>query len=162
MIAWPKPDVLRDLIASVREAEEIDRFAEANLTAALVAPTGAEVSVSLISDEVTVRIVKDPRGHGEVWEDWPAWQLRWAAGALDAAFGMVERCLPGVSFLYARGRLTASEPPYACQILFGAGEVLGEGEHQDGPSAVILALLNALLAAQVASERMRQASGGRA
>jgi hypothetical protein len=163
MSAWPKPEAIRKLIGIVKVGAEIDRLTEAHLTAALVAPAGAFVTMASFTKEIRVCVGRKPATHRDyVWPDWPAWQLRRAAGTLDAAFGVVERNLPGVSFLYARGRMRADEPPYACQLLFGAGEVLGEAEHVDGPSAVILALLNALLAAQENGDRMRQAAGGRA
>jgi hypothetical protein len=110
-----------------------------------IAPDGAFVTRARISHQIYVCVGRKPfTGQDDVWSEWPAWQLRWATGPLDAAFGLVERMLPGVNFLYHR--LAEMELPYSCRLLLGTDTVLGKGEHEDGPSAVVLALLNALLA----------------
>lgn len=140
-------DDLRVLADHVRGAAAITATACAHLTAMLVAPAGSFVTVAPISGKMRVCVGRKPvTGHDDVWVDWPAWQERWAIGPLDAAFALIEAGLPGANFVYGRGRTRAEEPPYGCQILFGWDEVLGEAEHEDGPSAVVLALLAALLA----------------
>lgn len=149
MSAWPAPPLLRELIERVKDAPELDALTCAHLTAMFLAPPESFVTTAPISGEIRVCVgLKAFTKGDDVWADWPAWRLRWAAGTLDAAFGLVERTLTGVNFLYARGRVRAAEPPYACQLLFGTREILGEAEHEDGPSVVVLALLNALLAQQ--------------
>lgn len=65
--------------------------------------------------------------------------------SLDAAVALVERKLPGTFYHVAKGRLTASEPLYGAQLLFGSEEVLGEGAHRVNLAlALCLALLRSL------------------
>lgn len=145
-LARPPADVLQALIERVQASPDLDTLTCAHLTATFLAPPGSFVSIGPINRDVRVCVGRGAFTGGDiVWTDWPAWNLRWAAGTLDAAFGLVERAMPGVSFLYGRGRTRAAEPPYACHLLFGSAEVLGEAEADDGPAAVVLALLDALL-----------------
>lgn len=65
--------------------------------------------------------------------------------SLDAALALCERVLPGVWWLIGRGKLTAAEPEYGAQLMFGEDEVLGVGEAPTPAVALILALLRALL-----------------
>lgn len=134
----------------------------AHLTAALVAPAGSFVTVSPVTREIRVCVGKERITMKDiVWEDWPAWRLRWIAGALDSVFGLVERTIPGVDFLYGRGTLSKTEPPYGCRLMVGS-EVLGEGQHIDGASAVALALLDTLSPRKAYAAAMRQPAHGSA
>lgn len=149
---------LRRLIDMVEGAPAIDQRTEAWITATLVAPTGSLASVKPVTGDIFVSTHRE-QGIDVMWEKWPEWRMRWAAGSLDAAFGVVDRNLPGVGYHLARGRLSADAPPYGCQLIFGAHEVLGTAEHEDGPSAVILALLKALLAQHSRSNRRATVMG---
>lgn len=142
----PSPAVLRDLIERVRAAEEVDGLLAAHLTATFLAPAGSFVTVAPISGEIRVCTDKRTYGGDLIWCDWAAWRARWTVGTLDAAFGLLEHTLTGANFIYGRGRLSRNEPPYGCQLLFAADEVLGQAEHEDGPCAVVLAILTAKLA----------------
>ncbi len=62
---------------------------------------------------------------------------------LDDALWLGDALVPGCFWHVAKGRLTASEPLFGCQLLFGADEVLAEGEGPTAPIAVLLAVLRA-------------------
>lgn len=133
---------LRDRVLA---ASELDDLLCALITAMFIAPAGSFVTVASISSEVRVCVDRKAFTKADdVWTDWPAWRARWKIGTLDAAFGLVERTMTGANFIYGRGRTRVGEPPYGCQLLFGTDDVLGQGEHEDGPCAVVLAVLDAL------------------
>lgn len=150
MINRPPPiEKLEELIALVVAGTDVDLMLAAHLTANLIAPKGSFVSVGPVSREVRVCLPRSKPGlPDQVWQDWPAWRGRWVYGPLDAAFGMLERNLPGSNYLFGRGRLNSTELPYACRLLFGMDNVLGQAEHNDGPLCVILSILDALLKGQ--------------
>lgn len=151
MIKRPPPiETLQNLIAVVSERKEIDLLLGAHLTAAMVAPDGCFVAVGPISSEIRVCMPRNKPGLPDVaWKDWPAWRARWTFGPLDAAVAMMDRNLPGVNYLFGRGRAHSQELPYACRLLFGMDTVLGTAEHDDGPICVVLAVLNAVLQGQL-------------
>lgn len=66
----------------------------------------------------------------------------------DAAIALVDRVLPGVWWVFAKGKMTADEPLYAAQLLFGEDEEIGIGEGHTLPLAILAALLTALRAAE--------------
>lgn len=67
--------------------------------------------------------------------------------SLDATLELVERVLPGVWWITAKGKLREAEPLYGVQLKFGADETISEGEHEANPC---LAMLSALLRAKIA------------
>lgn len=63
---------------------------------------------------------------------------------LTAVTELTERAFPGIFYHIAKGRLSAREPLYGAQLLFGSDDVLGEGEHNATPAiALVIALLRA-------------------
>lgn len=85
-----------------------------------------------------------PPHHGVDWANAPVsgHVPNWSA-SIDAALALMERVLPGIWYVMAKGRLTESEPLFACELLFG--EV--QQSIADGPTpslAIILATLRAL------------------
>jgi hypothetical protein len=146
MARFPAPEHLRDLIAVVESRKEIDLLTAAHLICAMAAPKGCFVAVGPVSREVRVCMPRKLIGMPDVmWPDWPTWRERWLYGPIDTVFGLTERMLPGVNFLYGRGRANSTELPYGVRLLFGMDRVLGQAEHEDGPSCLVLALLKALL-----------------
>jgi len=66
--------------------------------------------------------------------------------SIDAALALVERALPGAWYVLAKGRMTAAEPLYGCELLFGADEQLGIDAGPTAPIAIVKALVRALIA----------------
>jgi hypothetical protein len=64
--------------------------------------------------------------------------------SLDAAIALTERVLPGSWWIIAKGKMTDAEPLYGAQMLFGADDVIGEGEGPTPAIALVLATLRAL------------------
>lgn len=65
--------------------------------------------------------------------------------SLDAALALAEQAIPGVWWVLGKGKTRAEEPLFGARLLFGADQVLGEGEHEDRAAlAVCLAVLDAL------------------
>jgi hypothetical protein len=65
-------------------------------------------------------------------------------GSLDAVLSLVERARPGIFWLIGRGMTRSAEPPFGCQLLFATDEILGQGEGQTAPLAVLSALLRSI------------------
>jgi len=66
--------------------------------------------------------------------------------SIDAALALVERLLPGAWCVMAKGRLTAAEPLYGCELLFNHDEQLGIASGHTQALAIVAATLRALIA----------------
>ena len=78
------------------------------------------------------------------WEDgYPRY-----TASIDAALGLVERCLPGTWWLFGKGRMKPEELLYGAQLLpeGDIDTIIGEGEAATPPLAILTALVSALIA----------------
>jgi hypothetical protein len=64
--------------------------------------------------------------------------------SIDAALALVERLLPGIFWVIGQGKTNSVEKLFGCQLLFGTEEIIGSGESDHAPLAILLALLKAL------------------
>jgi hypothetical protein len=64
--------------------------------------------------------------------------------SIDAAIALVERMLPGIFWVIGQGKTNSVEKLFGCQLLFGTEEIIGSGESDHAPLAILLALLKAL------------------
>jgi hypothetical protein len=64
--------------------------------------------------------------------------------SIDAALALVERVLPGIFWVIGQGKTNSVEKLFGCQLLFGTEEIIGSGESDHAPLAILLALLKAL------------------
>jgi len=65
--------------------------------------------------------------------------------SIDAALALCGRALPGYWYVMAKGRMTDSEPLYACELLEGAETQLAINEGHTQPLAILAALILALI-----------------
>lgn len=72
---------------------------------------------------------------------------------LDDAIWLAETLWPGTWWHIAKGKMTAAEPLYGAQLLFGAKEVIGEGESNANPAVALLIALFRALRSQDEEER---------
>lgn len=72
--------------------------------------------------------------------DWLRARLSASAASLRDALTEVEQRWPGSFWHMAKGRVRADEPLFGFQVLFGADEVLAEGEGDDEIAAIRAAL----------------------
>jgi len=68
--------------------------------------------------------------------------------SIDAAVALVERLLPGIFWVIGQGKTNSVEKLFGCQLLFGTEEIIGSGESDHAPLAILLALLKALQESQ--------------
>jgi hypothetical protein len=62
--------------------------------------------------------------------------------SLDAALGLMERVLPGVWYVLARGRIGPDEPLYGARLIKAGSEdgaILAEAEHDTSQALALLA-----------------------
>lgn len=99
------------------------------------------------------RVLSSCNGHDlDVWSDgnWPTDADEWlrpmsisGGQTLPELLCEVERRWPGCFWLIAKGRLSAAEPMFGFQVLFGADEILTEGEGDSAASAIRAAIAKA-------------------
>lgn len=71
------------------------------------------------------------------------WKAAQYTGSVDAALCLAEEVLPGVWWIFGKGKTRPDEPIYGAQMLFDT-QVLGEGEHNANlPLAICIAILRA-------------------
>lgn len=63
--------------------------------------------------------------------------------SLDEAVALLERFQPGIWWIIGKGKMTASEPDYGCQLQFGA-QTLATAEGASAPLSVIAAMILSL------------------
>ena len=66
--------------------------------------------------------------------------------SIDAALALVERKLPGAWYVMAKGRMSAKEPLFGCELLFNHDEQLSIADGPTQSLAILAALLRALIA----------------
>lgn len=84
------------------------------------------------------------RNRWRVWLDGQWASMPEISASIDAAKALVERVLPGVFWMLAKGRASEAEPMFGCYLLFGTEEVIGDGEAATAPLAILVALLTTL------------------
>lgn len=131
---------LRELLERVEKATGADRELDSAIFSALVDPRR----------ENAYWIWQGSRPQGSP-ERAPAdyWDTRHTptiTSSIDAALALMERMLPGAFWLIGKGKTTALEKMFACQLMFGTDEIIGEGEAETAPLAILAALLRAFIA----------------
>jgi hypothetical protein len=72
------------------------------------------------------------------------WGAKGFRDDIKTAIAFAENMAPGAFWLMSRGRVRASEPLFAFQLMFGTDTIIGEGESNRDTDAIILATLKAL------------------
>lgn len=104
------------------------------------------MTVSPITNDIRVCTGKEQILMKDViWEDWPAWRLRWMAGPVDSALALIDKAVPGLDFMLERSALPATQPPFLCK-LFRPGDylLLASARHNDPACAIALAVLDTI------------------
>lgn len=132
-----------EIIARITAATAPERELDCRVYAALY---GYDVTIEdhpTFGRQVVGRLRQSPSGSW--WMDHRDSHVPCFTASADAVKTEAEKRLPGVWWHSAKGRLTSAEPLFGAQFLFGAGQVLGEGEHDAGEAfALLLALFRAI------------------
>jgi hypothetical protein len=90
--------------------------------------------------ELDISICDELGWPDKAWAGYPAGPT----SSLDAAVALVERLLPGIFYIIAKGKTRGDEPLYGVRLLFGTDEPIGEAEHDNRECCIVLATLRAL------------------